>query len=353
MAQHMPDKAILDHERGVDLDVFQCSGCGLIQLKCAPVPYYREVVRAAAFSEEMKEFRVKQFNAFVAKYSLIGEKVIEIGCGRGEYLALMAQSGVEGYGVEFSEESVSFCTQNGLRVTQGYVESAECRLPHAPYKGFFILNFLEHFPDPSGCLRGILSNLEKGGLGLVEVPNFDMMLRKRLFSEFIGDHLAYFTKSTLATALELNGFEVMDCREIWHDYILSAEVRKREPDDLKEFLLAKEKIVGDLNRFISQYGSQRVAVWGAGHQALAVLSLAEMGGRIRYVVDSAVFKQGKYTPASHVLIVPPSELGRDPVDAVIVIAGSYSDEVAGLLRRQHGASIAMSILREDGLHVVP
>ena len=44
-AQFLPGKADLAREKGVDLDIMQCSGCGLVQLPGAPVPYYRELFR--------------------------------------------------------------------------------------------------------------------------------------------------------------------------------------------------------------------------------------------------------------------------------------------------------------------
>ena len=46
-AQFLPDADALANERGVALEVRQCSGCGLVQLSNDPVPYYREVIRAA------------------------------------------------------------------------------------------------------------------------------------------------------------------------------------------------------------------------------------------------------------------------------------------------------------------
>ena len=101
-AQHLPETSLLANEKGVALEVYQCSKCGLVQLNNEPVPYYKEVIRASAFSQEMKEFRIKQFDEFVRKYSLANKKVIEIGAGQGEYLSLMKNAGADAYGTEYS-----------------------------------------------------------------------------------------------------------------------------------------------------------------------------------------------------------------------------------------------------------
>ncbi|MGO9013532.1 MAG: methyltransferase domain-containing protein [Dissulfurispiraceae bacterium] len=351
-AQFLPDAESLERDKGVDLEVCQCSGCGLVQLSNEPVPYYKEVIRAAAFSEEMKDFRMKQFGSFVQKYSLKGKKIIEIGCGRGEYLSLMCQFGADAYGLEHSEESVKQCVKNGLKVSKGFIESNTYKLDDAPFDAFFILNFLEHLPDLNSTLTGIYNNLSDDAIGLVEVPNFDMILRNNLFSEFIPDHLFYFTGETLNTTLRLNGFEVIDCKEVWHDYIISAIVKKRQKTDISLFYEYQAQLKNEIEEYICRFKDKKVAIWGAGHQALAVISLINLADKIRYVVDSAPFKQDKYTPATHLPIVSPDALDSDPVEAVIVMAASYSDEVARIIRQKFTGNLNVAILRDFGLEVV-
>jgi 2-polyprenyl-3-methyl-5-hydroxy-6-metoxy-1,4-benzoquinol methylase len=351
-AQFLPDSESLESDKGVNLEVCQCSGCGLVQLSNDPVPYYKEVIRAAAISEEMKDFRRKQFDSFVQKFSLKGKKVIEIGCGRGEYLSIMQQSGVDAYGLEYSAESVMQCVKNGLKVEQGFIQSSSYRLNDAPFDAFFILNFLEHLPDPNSTLRGIYNNLTDDAVGLVEVPNFDMILRNKLFSEFIGDHLFYFTKETLSATLRQNGFEIIDCNEVWYDYIISAFVKKRKKMDISHFYEYQAQLKNEIEEYIRRFKDKKVAIWGAGHQALAIISLINLADKIKYVVDSAAFKQGKYTPATHIRIVSPEALDSDPVDAIIVMAASYSDEVARIIRQKFDRNINIVILRDFGLEVV-
>ncbi|MCE5336666.1 MAG: class I SAM-dependent methyltransferase [Desulfobacteraceae bacterium] len=348
-AQHLPDAASLARDRGIDLEVCQCSGCGLVQLSNDPVPYYREVIRAAAVSDEMLRLRREQFGRFVRDFSLSGKRVVEIGCGRGEYLSVMAQCGVEAFGLEGSEEAARRCAESGLRVEKGFAESG-FRAADGPFDGFFILNFLEHIPDPNAALRAIAENLAPGGTGLVEVPNFDMIVQKNLFSEFVSDHLFYFTKETLTATLARNGFEIVDCREIWYDYIISATVKKRTPTDLSPFRLMESRLKENVLDYVRRF--EKVAVWGAGHQALALIAILDLAGRIAYVVDSARFKQGKYTPATHLPIVAPESLRSNPVDAVIVMAAGYSDEVAKILRQEFDAIPNICIMRDFGLEPV-
>lgn len=352
VAQFLPDKDLLKKDKGVDLEIYQCSGCGLVQLNSNPVNYYRQVIRASGLSEEMKVFRMRQFTDFVRKFSLKGKKVIEIGCGAGEYLSIMKQAGVQAYGIEYSARLVSGCVNGGLKVQQGFIQNAGFQLKHAPFKGFFTLNFLEHLPDPNSFLRGIYNNLIDGAVGLVEVPNFDMILQKKLFSEFMRDHLFYFDKQTLNSTLASNGFEVIDSKVIWHDYIISAVVRKRKRLDISDFCRYQRNLKKEVENYIRKFGPKRTVIWGAGHQALAAISLLKLGNKISYVVDSAPFKQGKYTPATHLPIVSPRALNFDIPQAVIIMAASYSDEIAHILRKDFNKQINIAIMRERGLEII-
>ena len=214
-----------------------------------------------------------------------------------------------------------------------------------------IFNFLEHLPNINEVLRGISNNLKEDAVGLVEVPNFDMILRNKLFSEFISDHLYYFTTDTLRMTLERNGFEIIECKEIWYDYIISAVVRKRKKTQISHFKTHQQMITKEIKGYISRYGSKKVAIYGAGHQALAIISLTNIKNDIKYIIDDATFKQDKYTPATHIPIVSKEKLLSDPVEAVLVMAASYSDEVAKKLRKHFGKTIDIAILRDDSLEI--
>lgn len=351
-AQALPDFLGLTLDAPADLELACCAFCGLVQSQTAPVPYYREVIRATAFSREMGQFRREQLARFVARHVLQGRKVLEVGSGRGEYLQLLQDSGVQAFGTEFGVTSVLACHAQGLQVEQVFPEARDLNLMHGPFDAWVCFNFLEHWPNPRATLKAVYANLSENAVGLVEVPNFDMILSKHLITEFISDHLLYFTSHTLRTMLEVSGFEVLEISPIWHDYILSAQVRKRPSFFGDPFSLVLRHMKEAILQFVTRHGQNGVAVWGAGHQALAALSLLRLRNHIRYVVDSAPFKQGRYTPATHIPIYAPEQLRMDPVGAVIVMAAGYSDEVVRLIRDGYGNTMQLAILRESELEVL-
>ena len=364
-AQYLPDCNNLKNDFGVNLEVHQCSKCGLIQLNNDPVFYYKESIRATSVSKEMDEFRNIQFKSFINNYNLKNKRILEIGCARGENLLIMNNLGVLSSGIEFSNESVDFCKKNGLDVKKNYFDKKN-KIFDDLFDGFFILNFLEHLPNINTVLRAILNNIRANAVGLIEVPNFDMIYKKKLFSEFISDHLFYFTKETLKNTLEFNGFEVIDCSSIWQNYIISVVVRKSKSSkihyfnsnknnlqfNLDSFVEHKSYIKNDIDLFLSKYKNKEVAIWGAGHQALAVISLFNLSEKIQYVIDSAKFKQNKFTSASHLPIFPPEKISEKPIEAIMIIAGSFSNEVAKILLEDTKNNIDICILRDDGIELI-
>lgn len=349
-AQFFPGKKEVGEEKGVDIILYQCPHCGLTQAAGEPVPYYRDVIRATGVSDEMRLFREKQYKEWVEKYGLQGKRIVEIGCGTGEYMNMMENTQAKVYGIENLVDSVEKGRAAGHNILKGFIEDELTEISGAPYDGFYSMNFLEHIPYPGAFLRGIAANLSEGAVGLVEVPNFDMMLEKSLYSEFIQDHLSYFTKQTFCSLLEQNGFEVLSCESVWYNYILSAVVKKRSLTPIAGFVRKQQELKSQMADFLAaqQKKGKKIAVWGAGHQALANLSLLDMADKITYVIDSAEFKQEKYTPATHIPIVAPERLKRGEVDLVIIMAAGYSQEVKQIMEREY-SQIESVIMTENGL----
>jgi len=337
----------------VNLEIFQCVYCGLVQHNLAPVPYYKEVIRAVAFSKEMGDFRVDQLRQWIMQNHLANKKILEVGCGRGEYIDLLISAGATKVaGIEYAQKSVVTAREKCLQIYQGYLDS-DFELPSDfKFDAFTIFSFMEHWPNPNQGLRLIHSVLSEGAVGLVEVPNFELILSKGLYSEFTADHIFYFDRKSFTFLLEKNGFEVISIESVWYGYILSAMVRKRPFLDVKNFLKIQEKIKSQLTEFISQRGDGEVAIWGAGHQALAVIAMARVANEVKYIVDTAPFKQGKYTPATHLPIVGPEYLNTHTPKAVIVMAAGYTNEVIRVLLEKYPFIEHIAALREDELEIV-
>ena len=352
-AQHMPDAQGVKQDRGLTLDLCQCMGCGLVQFDCEPVDYYRDVIRAGGFSKTMVELRRYQYKHLIDSYHLEGKKFIEVGCGQGEFLKVLSEFPVEVHGIEHDPHLVELARAQGLDVTEGFTETEDTRFAGGLYDVFLSFNFLEHQPDPSTMLQAIYRNLEDDAMGLITVPSFEYIMDHNSYYELIRDHLAYYTFETLTPLLERNGFLVEECEVINRD-TLSVIVKKRPQMDTENLLECYVNLKREMESYMKYLDAwdKKVAVWGASHQGFTLAATTKLGERARYIIDSAPFKQGKFAPASHLPIVGPDHFHEHPVDAIIITAPGYTDEIAASIRQKFGTSVEIRAMRSNHLEMV-
>ena len=352
-AQHMPDAQGVKEDRGLTLDLCQCMGCGLVQFDCEPVDYYRDVIRAGGFSKTMVELRRYQYKHLIDSYHLEGKKFIEVGCGQGEFLKVLSEFPVEVHGIEHDPHLVELARAQGLDVTEGFTETEDTRFAGGLYDVFLSFNFLEHQPDPSTMLQAIYRNLEDDAMGLITVPSFEYIMDHNSYYELIRDHLAYYTFETLTPLLERNGFQVEECEVINRD-TLSVIVRKRPQMDTENLLECYVNLKREMETDMKYLDAwdKKVAIWGASHQGFTLAATTKLGEKARYIIDSAPFKQGKFAPASHLPIVGPDHFHEHPVDAIIITAPGYTDEIAASIRQKFGTAVEIRAMRSNHLEMV-
>ncbi len=359
-AQDIPDKEGCKKDKGIELGLYQCSHCGLVQLDCEPVSYYKDVIRAGGYSTTMTELRRREYRHLIDTYHLEGRRFLEVGCGRGEFLQVLAEFPVKAYGMEHQPELAREARKAGLFVWEEFPDRPDQRFGDGeePFDVFLSFNFLEHQPEPDVMLQAIWRNLSENGMGLVTVPALEYILEQGSYYELLCDHIACYSLGTLKGLLENNGFAVLEERIINRDTI-EAVVRKKAvwPTDAEEF---SEKMISfdsltegyrvinqeidELLEVLKEKG-ETLAVWGAGHQGFTLAATTRLRAAARYMIDSAPFKQGRYAPASHLPIVAPEHFFQEPVDAVLIVAPGYSDEIAGIIRKRFGEEVRILTVR--------
>lgn len=352
-AQHMPDAAGLLKDQGLTLDLCQCMGCGLVQFDCDPVDYYRDVIRAGGFSKTMVELRRYQYKNLIQNYHLEGKRFIEVGCGQGEFLKVLTEFPVEAHGIEHDPHLVELARAQGLDVMEGFTETEDTRFPGGLYDVFLSFNFLEHQPDPGTMLQAIYRNLEDDAVGLITVPSFEYIMDHNSYFELIRDHIAYYTFETLTPLLERNGFQVEECEVINRD-TLSVIVKKRPQMDTENLLDCYVNLRKEMESYMKYLDAwdKKIAMWGASHQGFTLAATTKLGDKAQYIIDSAPFKHGKFAPSSHLPIVPPEYFLDHPVDAIIITAPGYTEEIAASIRERFGKDVEVRAMRFNHLELV-
>ena len=348
-AQHFLDDQGAPATDAIALGIAQCDACGLVQSTSSPVAEFRRVVTAAGLSPSMRAHRADQARAFADAFGLAGRSVVEIGCGRGYALDLLAQAGMRPTGTEWGGASAAPVTQ--LPIVDAYPTAANV-LPGSPFAAFVCYNFLEHAPAPRDFLRGIAANLDVDGVGLVEVPSYEQQRARSRVFDYVADHVSYFDERSLGLALSLSGFTVERIARVRDGENLEAWVRRRAPLPLAEDARAIGAIRHALVEFLTCQAARGgvVGIWGASHQALTMLAGVPTDG-IAAIIDSAPFKQGRFAPVSRLPVVAPSAPTVQGMSAVLVIAAGYEREIVTTLR--HELEYRGPVFVLEGERVVP
>jgi len=350
-AQYFPKSTSEAKSLVVSINLKQCKDCGLVQILGEPVDYYREVIRSNKVSGAIRSFRLEQLHNFIEKYNLKSRLILEVGCGNGDILEILRELKCNFHGMEYKAEFVENLEKEGYKVFFGYPSEIQDLNLENLYSAFLSLNVLEHAPNIKDFLLGIRKMLNPDAVGLIEVPNFDMIVAKNMISEFMLDHLTYFDRATLQLALESSGFEIIEIKEVWHNYMLSAVVKLRPPLNISHSVRQWNLLKNEIHELFSTYTKDEICVWGAGHQSLATISILELHNHIQFIVDSSKSKQGFFAPSSGIPIVAPEELKKSSsVKCVVVMGGSYTQEIVESLSANF--SNTLKIITIDGTKLV-
>ena len=173
------------------------------------------------------------------------------------------------------------------------------------------------------------------------------------YYELIRDHIAYYTFDTLTSLMERSGFDVVEASMINRD-TLSLIVRKRPQVETENLLECYVNLREEMNTYMKYLRAwyKTVCIWGASHQGFTLAATTCLGENAEYIIDSAPFKHGKYAPASHLPIVPPEYFEAHPVDAIVITAPGYTDEIAGIIRKRFGDQVEIRAMRSNHLEMV-
>ena len=176
--------------------------------------------------------------------------ILDLGCGRGEWLELVNENGLAGEGVDSNAIMVSACQERGLRVTEGDALEYLRALPAESQGAITAFHLIEHleFQVLVQLLRESFRVLRPGGLAIFETPNPDNVLvgSNRFYSD--PTHLHPLPKEYSRFILQSVGFSDVVTRPL-------------NPD---KDSLSKKAATSELRNFLNRlfFGEQDYAVIG-------------------------------------------------------------------------------------------
>jgi SAM-dependent methyltransferase len=333
-----------------DLELGFCRSCGFIQNVLFDPGVHRyspDYEETQAFSPRFQEFLREMCADQIERHDLHGKDVLEIGCGKGEFLVeLCEQGGNRGIGIDpgYRPERTQSDAASRIRFIQDFYSTKYADLT-ADYVA--CRHTLEHIQPVREFVREVRRTLDarRDAVVFFELPDVERVLREGAFWDIYYEHCTYFTLGSLARLFRSCGFDVLDLATGFDDQYLLIVARPGDgtggtqlaaEQDLAAVTAAVKSFRSRVPSAISDWRSRlselaqagkRAVLWGSGSKAVAFLTTLGIRDEVRYVVDINPHKHGMYLAGTGQLIVAPAFLTEYQPDLIILMNPIYRDEV--------------------------
>jgi SAM-dependent methyltransferase len=348
-----------------DLRVALCERCGFITntaFDLRRLSYDSTYEETQIYSPTFVAFQDALIGDLLERYDLCGKTVVEVGCGKGDFLARMAElGGIHGIGIDPTsvQERLTGVAGKNVRFINEFYGPQHAAIPADI---LICRHALEHIPNVGEFLRTIRAAVGERPIPIFfELPETLHVLRASAYWDIYFEHCGYFTPGSLARAFASAGLRVTDVGVGYDDQYLmlhavtgdSAPAYAGVLDTPSEIVAAvrdfEESVESKLCAWRSyfsaaQQAGRRIAIWGSGSKCVAFLTTLELDQEIAWVTDVNPYRHGKHLVGTGRQIVPPEALRDDVPDEVIVMNPIYRDEV---VERLHSMGITTSVITAE------
>jgi len=342
-----------------DLRIAFCDDCAFVFNRAYEghlAAYSEKYEETQAFSPLFREFARDLAKRWVDKYDLHGKSVLEIGCGKGEFLVNMIEQGAgTGIGIDpgVHPERIDPELESKLTWIADYYGPS---YNHLKADAVVCRHTLEHISPVGDFMRNIRAAIgdQPDTIVLFELPDVLRILEEAAYWDVYYEHCTYFSAGSLARLFRATGFEVLAVNREYDDQYLVIEARPSttpapgEPleieDDIARLAAMLAPFEQKVNTSLDNWATEikaikarggRVAIWGSGSKGVSFFAGlgAETNKLVDYAVDINPYKHGKYMAGSGHLIVGPEQLVEDSPELVIVMNPIYLAEIGDELKK--------------------
>ncbi len=178
----------------------------------------------ASLYRRVRKYSVRWKRRLIARLHERG-RILDLGCGTGEFLAEMKRSGWEAMGVEMSPEAAEYARNRlGLAVDRSAVDEP-IRISEQ-FDVITLWHVLEHVHQPQQVFGNLHNLLKPDGLVVIAVPNVASPDAVTYGRHWIAldppRHLLHFTPTTIRRMLKVHDWRLVEIRQIPLDTIFNA-----------------------------------------------------------------------------------------------------------------------------------
>jgi SAM-dependent methyltransferase len=172
-----------------------------------PLDSYKYVCFENLFRGSQSEIR-ERLTSYVPLFAGASD-VLDVGCGRGEFLDLLARAGIKGRGIDLNHEMVEVCRERGLDAVEADLLAYLSGIPDGSLGGLIAVQVVEHL-EPTYLMRALdlaFDKLRPGARIVLETINVSSWYA--FFASYVRDltHVRPLHPETLQFLLTASGFQ--------------------------------------------------------------------------------------------------------------------------------------------------
>lgn len=333
-----------------ELDLAFCEACGFIFNRAfdeGVMIYSTNFEESQHFSSTFNNFAKELAHEIARKCEIAGKRVLEIGCGKGEFLRELCLSGnATGLGID-----PGYRADKGRNEDYNHIEfivdffGPQYRNLEADT--ILCRHTLEHISSVAAFVRLIREMVGKRTEDWIffETPDAKRVLAESAFWDIYYEHCSYFSAGAHARLFRQEGFDVTDLELVYDKQYIVQYARPSKGRSVPRLPLERDleemhhlaetfpiRVRASKHRWLERIRSahaadRRVVLWGGGSKAVSFLTTLKIGDEVSAAVDINPYKQGKFTPGSGHPVIAPTDLVDNPPDLVIVMNPIYRSEV--------------------------
>jgi hypothetical protein len=360
------------------LHVRVCTQCWLAQLPSfvAPEKIFHEYAYFSAYSDSWVEHARAYVDMITNRLALGSESlVVELASNDGYLLQHFLPKDVPVLGVDPAANVARAAEERGVPTLVEFfgVELAE-RLVAEGTQADLVLgnNVLAQVPDLNDFVAGVSILLASEGTATFEFPHLARLLEGLQYDTIYHEHFGYFSLTTIRKVFAAHGLAVVDVEELPSHggslRVYGAHMSEgRDPAPAVAKLIAREEAEGLLEpdryqRFARDVEESKRALlellielrdqgkrlvgYGAPGKGNTLLNYCGIRTDfLDYTVDRNPYKHGRFTPGTHIPILPPERIAETRPDAIVILPWNLAKEIAAQLAytNEWGAKLIVPI----------
>lgn len=175
--------------------------------------------------DTVKNYMFGQKHKLIKKYANEAPKILDYGCGTGDFLKYLRDKNYDVQGIEPTEKAQAIASKKGLKIHASPKEIDQ------KFDVISLFHVLEHVEDFESLIKELKGKLNDKGILIIAVPNHKSK-DAQIYQEFwaawdVPRHIWHFSKSALIENVKTASFKLLNTKPLFFDAIYISIVSER------------------------------------------------------------------------------------------------------------------------------